>query len=174
MYMSLTGAMAAVTKGRPDLVRLLLKYGARVAIPPRRMTQNLAHAFFRIVPQDGIPQYNKLDIIEMLITSRMDLRELDGFPEIPAVILESITCDVLRVIVEGGMIVPGYYEEEEMLGIGIALRNDDKQVWEYLIKNELIDLCEYNSEGKSILMIESEYDSPYLLKLLSFGANPNE
>ncbi|KAJ8669466.1 hypothetical protein QAD02_000725 [Eretmocerus hayati] len=165
---------AAVMKGCPHLVSMLLEHGANVDTPPRPMTRSLAEACFRLIPQERIPNDAKFRIFECLLCHGMKLDTLGEFPFISPVVLETVTSDLLHLLMRAGMQVPGYYEDEEMLAIELALANRDKTLWKVLATDNRVDLSEYNWEGRSILMIEARYDSPYLAELLEFGANPND
>ncbi|KAJ8670629.1 hypothetical protein QAD02_001888 [Eretmocerus hayati] len=164
----------AVMKGDPELVQLLLDNGASVSIPPRRMTQCLAQAYMRIIPDRRITAGNKLDLVRILLFHGMVFSDLSGYPILPPLILETVTCDVLRELIIAGLFVPGFYEEEDELALTIALCNPDKDVWKYLVTNNIVDINDFDSEGRSILMLEARYNSPYLIELITAGANPNE
>ncbi|KAJ8676355.1 hypothetical protein QAD02_012142 [Eretmocerus hayati] len=165
---------AAVMKGDSTSIKLLFDLGAWAFIRPRMMTQCLAQAFLRIIPNQRIATSEKLIIFRMLLERGMSLKRLQNYPTLAPSVLETIFCDVMHEVLIAGMIVPGFYEEKGELALQIALRNPDRSVWKYLISSGSVNFTECDWEGKTIFMVEAQSNTRNIEELLAAGANPNE
>ncbi|KAJ8681928.1 hypothetical protein QAD02_017720 [Eretmocerus hayati] len=165
---------AAIRRGCPQIVELLLNNGADITARTSSTTHSIIEVFFRMLHQPEVDNTKKLAILQILLAHGVQLEFLRDYPCIPLTVLQEISLDVLKVLLASGMQVPSYYEEDGMLATFSVMRNSDHAVLHYLVLNNYIDLETRDAQGRTSLMFEANWgNTDHVVRLLSLGANPD-
>ncbi|KAJ8666752.1 hypothetical protein QAD02_008414 [Eretmocerus hayati] len=166
---------AAISRGGPEIVELLLSHGADLDVRTSPMTGCLAEVMFRMLHVHDVNSESKKAIFQLLIAHGVKLDLLVGYPLIPLTLLQVISCDLLQLLLDAGMQVHSYYEDDGLLATFSVLRYDDYTVLQHLVSNNLINLSERDADGRTLLMFEASWNNSYgIQQLLDHGGNPDD
>ncbi|KAJ8674724.1 hypothetical protein QAD02_010510 [Eretmocerus hayati] len=169
-----TCVVAAIRRGCPLIVELLVDNGADITARTSPNTHSIIEVFFRLIHQPEIDNTKKLAILKLLLAHGVHPESLRDYPVIPLTTLQDISLNLLQVLLDSGMQVPSYYEGDELLATVSIMRNSDHAVLPYLVLNCDLDLETRDAQGWTTLMFEANWgNKDYVCRLLSLGANPD-